>query len=70
MFFSPSVSSVRIKKGVEMCLKQYHFRLRAREQLFGSNELIHVTRKTVYNLEHATASITLSTDTHEEPPVY
>ena len=40
----------------------------AREQLFGSNELIHVT--TVYNLEHATASITLSTDTHEEPPVY
>ena len=42
----------------------------AREQLFGSNELIHVTRKTVYNLEHATASITWSTDTHEEPPVY
>lgn len=42
----------------------------AREQLFGCNELIHVTRKTVYNLEHATARITLSTDTHEEPPVY
>lgn len=42
----------------------------AREQLFSSNELIQVTRKTVYNLEHATPSITLSTDTHEEPPVY